>query len=63
MTQAFKVAATKGKETLKPWPDSTAKYSHVRDILANGRDHVSAATTPEWTSPQHAHVRGPEYYQ
>ncbi len=41
----------------------TAKYSHVRDILANGRDQVSPATTSEWTSPQHAHVRGPGYYQ
>ena len=35
---------------------------HVRDILINGRDQVPPAT-PEWTSPQHAHVRGPGYYQ
>ena len=41
----------------------TAKYSHVRDILANGRDQIAAPSTPEWTSPQHAHVRGPGYYQ
>ena len=41
----------------------TAKYSHVRDILANGRDQVTPGTTPEWTSPDHAHVRGPGYYQ
>ena len=41
----------------------TAKYSHVRDILANGRDQVAPGTTPEWTSPDHAHVRGPGYYQ
>jgi transposase len=41
----------------------TTKYSHVRDILANGRDQVAASTTPEWTSPDHAHVRGPGYYQ
>lgn len=41
----------------------TTKYSHVRDILANGRDQVRASSTPEWTSPQHAHVRGPGYYQ
>jgi hypothetical protein len=41
----------------------TAKYSHVRDILANGRDQVAPSTTPEWTSPAHAHVRGPSYYQ
>jgi transposase len=41
----------------------TAKYSHVRDILANGRDQVAPSTTPEWSSPIHAHVRGPGYYQ
>jgi len=41
----------------------TARYSHVRDILANGRDKVAAVSSPEWTSPQHAHVRGPGYYQ
>jgi hypothetical protein len=41
----------------------TAKYSHVRDILANGRDQVERSITPEWISPDHAHVRGPGYYQ
>ena len=41
----------------------TTNSSHVRDILANGRDQVQPITTPEWTSPQHAHVRGPGYYQ
>ena len=41
----------------------TTRYSHVRDILANGRDQVRPSTTPEWTSPEHAHVRGPGYYQ
>ncbi len=41
----------------------TARYSHVRDILANGRDQVAASTAPEWISPAHAHVRGPDYYQ
>ena len=35
----------------------------VRDILANGRDRVHEADTPQWTSPQHAHVRGPGDYQ
>lgn len=40
----------------------TTNSSHVRDILANGRDQTPPAT-PEWTSPQHAHVRGPGYYQ
>jgi hypothetical protein len=41
----------------------TTRYSHVRDILANGRDQVLPSATPEWTSPEHAHVRGPGYYQ
>ena len=41
----------------------TTNSTHVRDILVNGRDQVQAATTPEWTSPQHAPVRGPGYYQ
>jgi len=39
------------------------KYSHVRDILASKRDQMQPANTPDWTSPQHAHVRGPSYYQ
>ena len=41
----------------------TSKYTHIRDILANRRDLLQAITTPEWTSPAHAHVRGPNYYQ
>lgn len=41
----------------------TTNSTHVRDILANGRDQVQPSTTPEWTSPEHAHVRGPGYYQ
>lgn len=41
----------------------TTKYSHVRDILANGRDQIVSSSTAEWTSPEHAHVRGPGYYQ
>ena len=41
----------------------TTNSRHVRDILANGRDQVQPSTTPEWTSPEHAHVRGPGYYQ
>jgi hypothetical protein len=40
----------------------TTNSAHVRDILVNGRDQVQPITS-EWTSPQHAHVRGPEYYQ
>ena len=41
----------------------TTKASHVRDILANGRDLVEPSTTPEWVSPAHANVRGAAYYQ
>jgi hypothetical protein len=40
----------------------TTNSRHVRDILINGRDQVPPVT-PEWTSPVHAHVRGPGYYQ
>jgi transposase len=40
----------------------TSKYTHIRDMLANGRDQAQA-TTPEWSAPAHAHVRGPNYYQ
>lgn len=38
------------------------QYRHVRDILLNNRDRVDPAN-PEWTSPDHANVRGPGYYQ
>jgi transposase len=41
----------------------TTKSSHVREILANGRDLVVAATPAEWVSPTHDSVRGPAYYQ
>jgi len=41
----------------------TTNSTHVRDILINGRDQVQPSTTPQWTSPAHAHVRGPGYYQ
>lgn len=41
----------------------TTRSSHVREILANGRDLVAASTTPEWVSPAHDSVRGPGYYQ
>jgi transposase len=39
------------------------QYRHVRDILANNRDKNTPATTVEWISPDHAHVRGSDYYQ
>ena len=41
----------------------TSKYTHIRDILLNRRDLLQTSTTPEWTSPTHAHVRGANYYQ
>ena len=41
----------------------TAKYVHVKAILANGRDQAGASSAPTWTSPPHEHVRGPAYYQ
>ena len=41
----------------------TSKYTHIRDILLNRRDLVQTQDTPEWSSPVHAHVRGPNYYQ
>lgn len=40
-----------------------AKYQHVRDILANNRDQTVVTPSHEWISPDHAHVRGPGYYQ
>jgi transposase len=43
------------------------QYRHVRDILANNRDKASIPgytdAVDEWVSPDHAHVRGPSYYQ
>ena len=41
----------------------TTKVSHVRDILASGRDQLAPVTTTEWTSPEHANVRGAWHYQ
>ena len=39
------------------------QYRHVRDILANNRDqHPLPAATSDWVSPDHAHLRGPNYY-
>ncbi len=39
------------------------KASHVREILANGRDLVKPSTTLPWVSPAHANVRGAGYYR
>jgi transposase len=41
----------------------TTKASHVREILANGRDLVKPVTPADWVSPAHANLRGPAYYQ
>jgi transposase len=39
------------------------QYRHVRDILTHNRDQSTPATASDWVSPEHAHVRGPDYYQ
>lgn len=39
------------------------QYRHIRDILKNNRDRNTAMVITEWISPDHAHVRGPDYYQ
>jgi transposase len=41
----------------------TCQYRHVRDILANNRDQSPPGAAGDWVSPDHAHVRGPNYYQ
>ncbi len=39
------------------------QYRHVNDILVNNRDKTAPAGAAEWSSPDHAHVRGAAYYQ
>jgi transposase len=39
------------------------QYRHVHDILKSKHDQTVPATAGEWISPDHAHVRGPGYYQ
>jgi transposase len=39
------------------------QYRHVNDILVNNRDRMVRSDSDEWISPDHAHVRGPHYYQ
>ncbi len=41
----------------------TWRYSHVRDLLANNRDQITPQAESDWTSPTHANLRGPGYYQ
>jgi len=43
----------------------SCKYRDVREILSNNRDKQNAqarAETKEWVSPDHANLRGPDYY-
>ena len=39
------------------------QYRHVREVLVNNRDRIDPASAENWTSPKHANVRGPRYYQ
>lgn len=39
------------------------QYRHVNDILKNNRDQSVPVVADEWVSPEHAHLRGPGYYQ
>jgi len=39
------------------------QYRHVREVLLNNRDRTGADAASDWTSPAHANVRGPGYYQ
>lgn len=41
----------------------TLRYSHVRDLLANNCDQITPQSESDWTSPAHANLRGPGYYQ
>jgi len=40
------------------------RYQHVREVLANNRDRIAPpADAADGTSPAHANLRGPGYYQ
>jgi transposase len=39
------------------------QYRHVHDILKNNRDQSAPVSVGDWISPDHAHLRGPGYYQ
>jgi hypothetical protein len=39
------------------------QYRHVNDILKSKREQSKPASASESVSPDHAHVRGPAYYQ
>ena len=39
------------------------RYRYVRDVLVNNLDLVPREGGCDWTSPVHANLRGPGYYQ
>ncbi len=39
------------------------RYRYVRDVLANNLDLLAQDAAVEWSSPVHANLRGPDYYQ
>lgn len=39
------------------------RYRYVRDVLLNNLDLVPGDSGCDWTSPVHANLRGPGYYQ
>ena len=39
------------------------RYRYVRDVLVNNLDRVAQDAAVEWSSPVHANLRGPDYYQ
>lgn len=41
----------------------TLRNSHVPDLLVNNRDQITPQAESDWTSPAHANLRGPGYYQ
>ena len=39
------------------------QYRYVKNVLETDQDRLTAAAPAEWVSPEHAHLRGPSYYQ
>ena len=39
------------------------QYRYVKNVLETDQDRLTAAVPAEWVSPEHAHLRGPSYYQ
>ena len=44
-------------------PLGSRQYRHVNDIPKNNREQSVPVSAGEWVSPEHAHLRGPGYYQ